>query len=156
MPNSAATEIARATGTKTLGLRVDVSSEADTARMAARTMVRQKSGKIVNISSVIGIIGNVGQANYAASKAGLIGLTKSVARELASRNVTVNCVAPGFVETEMTAKLSEEQRVALLNLIPLKRPSKPEEIAGIVAFLASEKSNYITGQVICVDGGMAM
>jgi 3-oxoacyl-[acyl-carrier protein] reductase len=137
-------------------LAVNLKGSFNTIRTVSRIMAKQRSGKIVNISSVVGIMGNFGQANYAASKAGLIGLTKSVAKELASRNVNVNCVAPGFVETEMTAKLSNEQRVALLNLIPLKRGSKPEEIAGIVAFLASEKANYITGQVIRVDGGMVM
>ncbi|TRZ64333.1 SDR family oxidoreductase, partial [bacterium] len=123
---------------------------------ASRIMARQKSGTIINISSVVGIMGNAGQANYSASKAGLIGLTKSVAKEFAGRNVTVNCVAPGYVETEMTAKLTEEQRNAFLSVIPLKRASKPEEIAGVVAFLASDKANYITGQVIPIDGGMVM
>jgi 3-oxoacyl-[acyl-carrier protein] reductase len=137
-------------------LAVNLKGSFNTIRTVSRIMAKQRSGKIINISSVVGIMGNFGQANYAASKAGVIGLTKSVAKELASRNVNVNCVAPGFVETEMTAKLSNEQRVALLNLIPLKRGSKPEEIAGIVAFLASEKANYITGQVIRVDGGMVM
>jgi 3-oxoacyl-[acyl-carrier protein] reductase len=137
-------------------IRVNLKGAFNMTRVAARAMVRQRSGRIVNISSVIGLMGNIGQANYAASKAGLIGFSKAVARELAGRSVTVNCVAPGFVETEMTAALSEEQRSSLLSLIPLKRGSKPEEIAGIVAFLASEKSSYITGQVICVDGGMAM
>jgi 3-oxoacyl-[acyl-carrier protein] reductase len=137
-------------------LAVNLKGSFNTIRTVSRVMAKQRSGKIINISSVVGIMGNFGQANYAASKAGLIGLTKSVAKELASRNVNVNCVAPGFVETEMTAKLTNDQRVALLNLIPLKRGSKPEEIAGIVAFLASEKANYITGQVIRVDGGMVM
>jgi 3-oxoacyl-[acyl-carrier protein] reductase len=128
----------------------------NTIRTVSRYMAKQRSGKIINISSVVGLIGNFGQANYAASKAGLIGLTKSVAKELASRNVNVNCIAPGFVETEMTAKLTNDQRLALINLVPLKRGSNPEEIAGIVSFLASEKANYITGQVISVDGGMVM
>ena len=101
-------------------------------------------------------MGNAGQANYAASKAGLFGLTKSAAKELAGRKINVNCVAPGFVETEMTSVLTEDQRQQLLALVPLKRTSRPEEIAGIVAFLASEKSSYITGQVIAVDGGITM
>jgi 3-oxoacyl-[acyl-carrier protein] reductase len=125
-------------------------------RAVARIMMRKRYGKIVNIASIVGVTGNAGQANYSASKAGLIGLTKSAAKELAARNITVNCVAPGYVETEMTAALSEEQKQAFLNLIPLKRGSKPEEIAGIVVYLASGKSDYITGQVICVDGGLAM
>jgi 3-oxoacyl-[acyl-carrier protein] reductase len=137
-------------------LAVNLKGAFNTIRVVARTMMRQRRGRIVNIGSVVGLIGNVGQANYAASKAGLFGLTKSVAKELAGRNITVNCVAPGFVETEMTAVLSEEQRAQLLALVPLKRTSRPEEIAGIVAFLASEKAAYITGQVIAVDGGMTM
>jgi 3-oxoacyl-[acyl-carrier protein] reductase len=119
-------------------------------------MAKQRSGKIINISSVVGLMGNAGQANYSASKAGLIGLSKSVAKELAARGVTVNCVAPGFVETDMTAKLTEEQRNAMLTVVPMKRSCKPAEIAGVVAFLASEKANYITGQVIPIDGGMVM
>lgn len=137
-------------------IAVNLKGAFNTIRAASRIMAKQRSGKIINISSVVGLMGNSGQANYAASKAGLIGLSKTVAKEFASRNINVNCVAPGFVETEMTAKLSEEQRAALLSFVPLKRGSKPEEIAGIVAFLASEKANYITGQVICVDGGMVM
>jgi 3-oxoacyl-[acyl-carrier protein] reductase len=137
-------------------IAVNLKGAFNTIKAASRYMTKQRSGKIVNISSVVGLMGNFGQANYAASKAGLIGLTKSIAKELASRSINVNCIAPGFVETEMTALLSNEQRMALMNLIPLKRGSKPEEIAGIVAFLASEKANYITGQVIKVDGGMVM
>lgn len=121
-----------------------------------KTMMRNRSGKIINISSIVGLIGNPGQANYVASKAGLIGFTKAVAKEIASRNVTVNCIAPGFVRTDMTDALKEEQKQALLNMIPLKRFSEPEEIAAVAAFLASGKSDYITGQVICVDGGMVM
>jgi 3-oxoacyl-[acyl-carrier protein] reductase len=137
-------------------LSVNLKGAFNTMRVVARTMIRQRRGKIITISSVVGLIGNVGQANYAASKAGLFGLTKSVAKELASRGINVNCVAPGFVETEMTATLQNDQRVALLNQIPFKRTSRPEEIAGIVAFLASEKAAYITGQIIAVDGGMTM
>ena len=137
-------------------IAVNLKGAFNTTRAAAKGMIKQKSGKIINISSVVGVMGNAGQANYSASKAGLIGFTKSVAKELAGRNITVNSVAPGFVITDMTAQLNEEQKKALLELIPLKRGSQPEEVAGIVAFLASEKANYITGQVICVDGGMTM
>jgi 3-oxoacyl-[acyl-carrier protein] reductase len=137
-------------------LKVNLKGCFNTIKAVARIMAKQREGKIINISSVVGVMGNAGQANYAASKAGLIGLTKSIAKELAGRNVTVNAVAPGYVDTEMTHQLSEEQKKAFLDLIPLKRPSKPEEIAGVVSFLASEKANYITGQVLIVDGGMVM
>lgn len=128
----------------------------NTIRHLSRQMLRQKNGKIINISSVSGVMGNAGQANYAASKAGIIGLTKTMARELAGRGVTVNAVAPGFVNTEMTEILSENVKQAAVAQIPLKRFGEPEEIAEMVAFLASDKANYITGQVIHVDGGMAM
>jgi 3-oxoacyl-[acyl-carrier protein] reductase len=137
-------------------LTVNLKGAFNTMRVVTKIMARQKYGKIVNISSVVGIKGNAGQGNYAASKAGLIGLSKSVAKEFASRNINVNCVAPGYVETDMTAQLTQEQKDAFLNEIPMKRGSKPEEIAGVVTFLASEKADYITGQVIAVDGGMAM
>lgn len=119
-------------------------------------MIKQRYGRIVNISSVVGIIGNPGQANYAASKAGVIGFTKSMARELASRNITVNAVAPGYIETDMTAKLSEEQRKKLTDMIPMGRMGKPEDVAKVVGFLCSPEADYITGQVIAVDGGMTM
>ena len=125
-------------------------------KAACRQMMSQQAGKIINISSVVGIIGNAGQANYVASKAGVIGFTKTIARELASRNIQANVVAPGFVETAMTEKLNEKQKEAILALIPLKRIAKPEEIAGVVRFLASSDADYITGQVFCVDGGMVM
>jgi 3-oxoacyl-[acyl-carrier protein] reductase len=137
-------------------LAVNLKGAFNTMQVVSRIMARQRSGKIINISSVVGLKGNAGQANYAASKAGLIGLSKSVAKELAGRNVTVNCIAPGFVETEMTAILTEQQREAFLKDIPLNRSCKPEEIAGVAVFLASNKADYITGQVICVDGGMVM
>ncbi len=125
-------------------------------KAVCRQMMGQQAGKIINISSVVGIIGNPGQANYVASKAGVIGFTKSVAKELASRNIQANVVAPGFVETDMTEKLNEKQKEAILAMIPLKRIAKPEEVAGVVRFLASSDADYITGQVFCVDGGMVM
>ncbi len=121
-----------------------------------KPFLSQKFGKIVNISSVVGIIGNPGQANYVASKAGVIGLTKSNAKELASRNINVNCVAPGFIETDMTEKLNEQQRQAILSNVPIKRLGKPEDVAKAVLFLSSNDSDYITGQVIIVDGGLVM
>jgi 3-oxoacyl-[acyl-carrier protein] reductase len=127
-----------------------------TIRSASRGMMKRRWGRIINITSVVGIIGNKGQANYAASKAGLIGLTKSVAKELASRNILANAVAPGFIETEMTAAVTTEAREALARQIPLGRLGVPADVAGVVAFLASEHAAYITGQVFVVDGGMVM
>ncbi len=125
-------------------------------KQCIKPMIAQRYGRIVNIASVVGLIGNPGQANYVASKAGVIGFTKAMARELAGRNITVNAVAPGFIETDMTAKLNEKQRETLLQNVPLKRMGKPEDVARVVAFLCSEDANYITGQVIAIDGGMTM
>jgi 3-oxoacyl-[acyl-carrier protein] reductase len=125
-------------------------------RAVSKHMISQREGKIINISSVVGLIGNPGQVNYSASKAGMIGLTKTLAKELASRNIQVNAVAPGFVETSMTEKLTPQQRQALLVMIPMKRTAQPEEIAGVVVFLASPAARYITGQVLCVDGGLVI
>lgn len=125
-------------------------------RHISRQMIKQRSGKIINISSVSGIMGNAGQANYSASKAGVIGLTKSAAREMASRGITVNAIAPGFIDTEMTQVLSESVRTAAEGQIPMKHFGRTEDIANMAVFLASDKAGYITGQVISVDGGMAM
>ena len=121
-----------------------------------RPFLKQKAGRIINLSSVTGILGNAGQANYAASKAGVIGLTKSVAKELAGRNITVNAVAPGYIDTDMTQAMTDTAKEAVLSQIPLKRAGPPKDIAEAVAFLASEKASYITGQVLSVDGGMAI
>ncbi|KAB3535202.1 3-oxoacyl-[acyl-carrier-protein] reductase [Alkaliphilus pronyensis] len=121
-----------------------------------RRMMKQKYGKIINMSSVVGVMGNAGQANYCASKAGVIGLTKSLARELAVKNINVNGIAPGFIDTDMTSVLPDSIKEDLLNNIPLKRYGKPDDIANLVVFLSSENANYITGQIIHVDGGMAM
>jgi len=125
-------------------------------RAVSRPMIKQRKGKIINIASVVGMTGNAGQANYAASKAGIIGFTKSVAKELARRNICINAVAPGFIETEMTGKLSEELKSTVLGQIPLGRFGSPKDVAQTVLFLASDQANYITGQVLVVDGGMVM
>jgi 3-oxoacyl-[acyl-carrier protein] reductase len=125
-------------------------------RAFSRTLLKQKSGRIVNIASVIGLIGNAGQCNYAASKAGVIGLTKSCAREFASRGITVNAIAPGFIQTAMTEKLSSEQKEAITKQIPLASLGQPEDVAEAVLFFASPAARYITGQVLAVDGGMVM
>ena len=125
-------------------------------RAASKIMMKQRSGKIINLTSVVALMGNKGQANYCAAKAGVIGLTKSVARELASRNVQINAIAPGFITTDMTAVLPEAAKTAMVQSIPLERMGTPEEVAGVVAFLASADADYLTGQVLNVDGGMVM
>lgn len=126
------------------------------SKAACRLMMRQRYGRIINMSSIVGLRGNAGQVNYSASKAGLIGLTKSLAKELAARKVTVNAVAPGFIDTEMTAVLPEQAKEAMLKTIPMARLGQPEDVARAVAFFASDEAAYITGQVLCVDGGMAV
>jgi 3-oxoacyl-[acyl-carrier protein] reductase len=137
-------------------LNVNLKGAFNTTRAALRYMLKARYGRIINISSIIGLRGNAGQANYAAAKAGLIGLTKSVAREIGSRNITVNAVAPGFILTEMTDKLPQEVRERMISEIPLGRFGTPEDVAALITFLASEAAGYITGQVIAVDGGMAI
>ncbi len=139
-----------------LVMRVNLKGAFLCTQAAAKLMMKQRSGSIVNIASVVGVMGNAGQANYSASKAGMIGLTKSTAKELAARGVNVNAVAPGYIETEMTASLPEEAREGFLGAIPLHRPGTPDDVASTVVFLASSDSSYITGQVIHVDGGMLM
>jgi len=125
-------------------------------KSAARQMISQRYGKIVNVASVVGIMANPGQANYVASKAGVIGITKSNAKEFGSRNITVNAIAPGFIETEMTHKLNDKQKEAMMSVVPLKRMGKPEDVARVVKFLLSPDADYLTGQVIPIDGGMVM
>lgn len=126
------------------------------SQQVSKVMIKQKEGKIINISSIIGIMGNIGQSNYAASKGGLIALTKSLSKELSSRNITVNAIAPGFIETEMTLKLKEELRKEISEKIPLKRFGKPEDIASLVEFLTQDDASYITGEVIVIDGGLSI
>ncbi|MBU4140915.1 MAG: 3-oxoacyl-[acyl-carrier-protein] reductase [Candidatus Omnitrophica bacterium] len=135
-------------------LAVNLKGTFNCTKAVSRVMIKQRSGKIINIASIIGLIGNVGQANYAASKAGVIGLTKSAARELAPRGINVNAIAPGFIQTEMTQRLPEEVKSKMLEAIPLKKFGQPRDVARLAAFLASDEAGYITGQTICVDGGM--
>jgi 3-oxoacyl-[acyl-carrier protein] reductase len=125
-------------------------------KAVTRPMMKQRAGRIINVASVVGIVGNAGQANYTASKAGVIGLTKTSAKELAARNILVNAVAPGFIETEMTDAMPEEAKAGMLSQIPLAKLGKPEDIADVVSFLASDASRYVTGQVLHIDGGMVM
>jgi 3-oxoacyl-[acyl-carrier protein] reductase len=137
-------------------INVNLKSVFNYTKAVIKPMISQRYGRIVNLASVVGIIGNAGQANYVASKAGVIGFTKTMAKELAGKNITVNAVAPGFIETDMTAKLNEKQREQLLAVVPLKRMGKPEDIARVISFLCSQDADYITGQVIAIDGGMTM
>jgi 3-oxoacyl-[acyl-carrier protein] reductase len=137
-------------------LDVDLRGAFLCTKAALRGMIRRRWGRIVNVSSVVGLMGNAGQANYAAAKAGLLGLTRATAREVASRGITVNAIAPGFVETDMTATLNSTQREAVLRAVPLERFASPAEVAPAVVFLASEAAAYITGQVLAIDGGMVM
>lgn len=137
-------------------LDVNLKGAFNCIRASTKTLMKQRSGKIVNITSVVGIMGNAGQANYCASKAGVIGLTKSVAKELAPRNIQVNAVAPGYIETDMTKDLPDDVRETLVNAIPLGRIGAPDDVAALVSFLVSENADYITGQIITVDGGMVM
>lgn len=137
-------------------LRTNLHSAFLCTKAALRGMMKARWGRIVNVSSVAGLLGNAGQANYSASKSGLITLTLSTAREMASRNITANAVAPGFIPTELTANLTEQQKKAMLEITPLARFGTPEDVAALISFLCSAEASYITGQVICVDGGMAM
>ncbi len=137
-------------------IAVNLKGSFNCLRVAAKLMMKQREGKIINIASVVGVMGNAGQANYSASKGGLISLTKSAAKELAARGITVNAVAPGYIETEMTKNLPESVKQGFLSVVPLKRPGQAEDVANVVSFLASQDADYITGQVLHVDGGMVM
>lgn len=137
-------------------LNVNLKGTFNCTKAVSKLMIKQRGGKIINIASIIGIIGNAGQANYSASKAGIIALTKTTAKELASRNINVNAVAPGFIQTEMTAKLSEDLKQKMLASIPLNKLGSPRDVANVCLFLASDEADYITGQTVVVDGGMVM
>jgi 3-oxoacyl-[acyl-carrier protein] reductase len=138
------------------GITVNLTSAFFMSKAVARGMIQQRTGSIINVSSIVGVHGNAGQCNYSASKAGLIGLTKSLAKEVAGRNVRVNAVAPGFIQTAMTDKLNDQQKEALSTQIPMVRLGEPEEVAKVILFLASDLASYVTGQVILIDGGMGM
>lgn len=135
-------------------IRINLTGTFNCTRHVCKKMIKQKSGRIINISSVVGLMGNIGQVNYSASKAGVIGLTKSTAKELARKNITCNAIAPGFIDTHMTDAMSEEAKNEVIKNIPLKRLGSPEDVAELVAFLASDQASYITGQIISVDGGL--
>ncbi|MFI4912998.1 MAG: 3-oxoacyl-[acyl-carrier-protein] reductase [Sedimentisphaeraceae bacterium JB056] len=137
-------------------MNVNLKASFMATKIVLRSMLRNKFGRIVNISSVAGVMGQAGSANYAASKSGLIGMSKSVAREVGKKNITINCIAPGFIETEMTKVLPEPVKAAAKAVIPMRKYGQPEDVARAVAYLASDESGYVTGQVLCVDGGMAM
>jgi 3-oxoacyl-[acyl-carrier protein] reductase len=137
-------------------ISVNLKSAFNCIKAVSKIMVKQRSGRIINLASVVGVMGNVGQANYVASKAGMIGLTKTVAKELGARGITVNAVAPGFIETDMTAVLSDKVKAFMLSMVPLQRAGTPQDVADAIAFLASDQAAYITGQVVHVTGGMYM
>jgi 3-oxoacyl-[acyl-carrier protein] reductase len=137
-------------------INTNLKSIYNTCRAVVRPMMKAKQGKIINITSVVGLMGNAGQTNYAASKSGMIGFTKSLAKELGSRNISVNCIAPGFIETDMTGALNEKQKEIILSQIPMQRMGQPSDVAHAALFLASPLADYVTGQVLTVDGGMAM
>ena len=137
-------------------ININLTSAFYISKTVSRSMIRRRTGSIINVTSIVGLVGNAGQSNYAASKAGLVGFTKSLAREIAGRNVRVNAVAPGYIGTEMTEKLSEDQKETLLNQIPMGRVGEPEDVANVIMFLASDLAAYVTGQVIRISGGMGM